>query len=138
MSRTRAASRRRRRRGSLVALFLFVALAACGGGGESTAPATPSIAGHWKGSALLGQVQFEATFTQAGEVVGGNGEFTSPLGSGPFTVAGTLRGQDVELGLTSTEFGATTYTGRFVTSDRITGHLEAPGYSDLELTLERD
>src|SRR5918911_1261627 len=58
--------------------------------------------------------------------------------SGPFTVDGTLRGQDVELGLTSTEFGATTYTGRFVARDRITGHLQAAAYSDLALTLERD
>lgn len=115
-----------------------IAFAASCGGKDAAAPENPQIAGHWKGTALLSAVRFEATFTQNGSAVGGTGEFTSPLGSGPFTVAGHLDGANVTLDLTSTEFGVTTYVGRFSGSDRIVGHITAEGFGEIELTLERD
>ena len=119
------------------ALFAALALAACGGK-DAAAPANPKIAGHWKGTAAVNSVRFEATFTQAGSAVGGSGQFTSPLGSGPFTVTGALTGANVALELTSTEFGATTYVGRFAGADRIVGHITAAAYGDIDLTLDRD
>lgn len=115
---------------------MLLALLACAE--EPTVPENPSIAGRWSGSAVANQVRFQATFTQAGDVVGGTGHFTSPLGSGPFTVTGRLIGVEVELSLTSAEFGETTYVGRFTRADRIEGHLEAPSYSMLNLALERE
>jgi hypothetical protein len=115
-----------------------IVLAASCRGSEAAGPDRPQIAGHWKGSAVLSTVRFEATFTQTGSAVGGSGQFTSPLGSGPFTVDGHLDGADVTLNLTSTEFGATTYVGRFSGTDRIVGHITAPSYGDVDLTLERD
>ena len=117
-------------------LALALLLIACAE--ESTVPKNPSIAGSWSGDAVAGQVRFSATFTQDGEAVGGTGEFTSPLGSGPFTVVGTLVGANVELTLTSAEFGTTTYSGRFTSADRIEGNLDAPNFSDIELALERE
>ena len=113
-----------------------VALLACGK--DAAAPDNPQIAGHWKGDAAFSTVRFEATFTQTGSAVGGAGQFTSPLGSGPFTVAGQLTGADVALNLTSSEFGATTYVGRFSGPDRIIGHITASSYGDIDLTLDRD
>lgn len=116
----------------LAVLLALVATIACGT--DATAPLSPSIAGRWEGSAALGTVRFEATFTQSGEAVGGTGQFTSPLGSGPFTVTGTVRGQDVQLVLVSSEFGGTSYAGRFTGANTITGRLQDP---DLELKITR-
>ena len=131
---------RRLRRPYLLAALMSAAIAfasSCGGK-DAAAPDNPQIAGHWAGSAALSTVHFEATFTQNGGDVGGSGQFTSPLGSGPFTVNGHLTGADVTLDLTSTEFGATTYVGRFSGPDRIVGHITASGYGNIDLTLERD
>lgn len=122
----------------LAALCAALAFAASCGQKNAAAPANPQIAGHWKGSAAASTVRFEATFTQNGGAVGGSGQFTSPLGSGPFTVDGTLTGADVSLNLTSTEFGATTYVGRFSGANRIIGHLTATQFGDINLTLDRD
>ena len=115
------------------ACALLIAAAACDK--DVTAPEDPSIAGHWSGSAALGLVDFEATFTQDGEVVGGTGEFSSPDGGGPFTISGTLRGRDLQLTLTSAQYGITTFSGRFTGANTIEGELSNP---DLDLTLERD
>ena len=102
---------------------------------DSASPESPSIAGSWSGSAALGAVQFEADFTQDGETVGGTGGFSSPLGSGPFTISGTLQGRDVQLTLISSQFGVTTFAGRFTGANTIEGTLSNP---DFDLTLERD
>ena len=126
-----------RRRSHLVSLALCLAIVGCGGGGESTGPHVRSIAGRWEGSAALGAVHFGATFTQTGGAVSGTGTFTSPLGSGPFTAAGTVMGDDVSLALTSADFGATTYIGRFTSATRIEGHLDDAAYGGLGLTLEK-
>ena len=115
------------------ALLLALATSACGR--DATAPASPSIAGRWSGSAAFGAVQFEATFTQAGQAVSGTGAFSSPLGSGPFTISGSVVGQDVNLTLVSTEFGTSSYIGKFTGANTINGRLQNP---DFELTLERD
>ncbi len=119
----------------VVAVIAVPLLLACHGD-KAVGPAQ-SIAGIWSGSAAYGAVQFSATFTQSGDSVGGTGSFTSPLGSGPFVVAGSLSGSNVALRLTSTQLGATTYGGRFINSSTITGRLDAPDYSGLELTLQR-
>lgn len=115
-------------------LLIAATLAACRDR-DATAPAAPSIAGQWSGSARLGLVRFQASFTQSGDTVGGTGEFTSPRGSGPFTITGTVRGQNVELVLVSTEFGVTTYIGRFTGANTIEGDLQNP---DEALTIRRD
>jgi hypothetical protein len=120
------------------AVCLALALAAACHGKDAAAPDNPQIAGHWKGDAALSTVRFEATFTQNGSAVGGTGQFTSPLGSGPFTVTGQLNGANVNLNLTSAEFGATTYVGRFSGANRIVGHLADPSYGNIDLTLDRD
>ena len=118
---------------SAACALLLVSVAACDR--DVAAPENPSIAGRWSGSAALGAVQFQADFTQAGETVGGTGEFSSPLGGGPFTIVGTIRGRDVQLALLSAEFGATTFTGRFTGANTIEGTLQNP---DFDLTLKRD
>jgi len=118
---------------AVVGVVLFACLAACDK--DAVAPDNPSIAGHWSGSAYLGTVRFEATFTHDGESVGGTGHFTSPYGSGPFTVSGTVRGREVDLVLVSEEFGVTTYEGRFTGANTIEGDLQNP---DASLTIERD
>ena len=105
---------------------------------DAAAPANPRIAGHWTGSAALSTVRFEATFTETGGTVGGTGQFSSPLGSGPFTVNGTLAGANVTLNLTSTEFGATTYVGRFSGDNHIIGRLDGGSLGNIDLTLDRD
>ena len=115
------------------ACALLIAAAGCDK--DATAPENPSIAGHWSGSAYFGRVSFEATFTQDGEVVGGTGDFSSPDGDGPFTIAGTLRGRELQLTLTSVLYGITTFSGRFTGANTIEGELSNP---DLDLTLERD
>ena len=117
----------------LLAALLLVVAAGCGS--DATAPESPSIAGKWKGTGALGTVRFEATFTQEGETVGGTGQVSSPLGSTNFVIAGTLQGRDVQLVLTSTEYGATAFAGRFTGANTISGQLQNP---DLALTLVRD
>ena len=120
----------------LMALALLVS--ACDGDGGGPVGPDPVIAGRWTGTAKLHTVRFEATFTQAGEVVGGSGKFSSPLGGGDFTVTGTLRGRDVALVLTSEEIGATSFVGRFVAADRIEGTFDPDGTYEMELTLNRE
>jgi hypothetical protein len=121
------------------ALLLAVALPTCESGDEPTAPVVSGqIAGHWSGSAEFG-VRFTADFTQEGSAVSGSGSFTSPVGSGPFTItSGQVDGATVSLALSSPDFGTATYTGRFVTADRITGRLTAPSFGQIVLTLDRD
>ena len=126
-----------RLRAALVRLPLVALLACKGDGGGPVGPA-PTVAGHWSGSAKAGLLQFDADFTQAGDSVGGTGRFSSPLGGDDFTVRGAIRGTDVELVLTSDQLGATTFRGRFVAADRITGVLDRPNDEDLDLTIDRD
>jgi len=119
--------------------FALTIVSSTGCGKDAAAPpVTPRIAGHWSGSAALSTVRFSATFTESGGAVGGNGQFSSPLGSGPFTVDGRLTGSDVTLNLTSTQFGVTTYVGRFSGDNRIIGHLTDASYGNIDLTLNRD
>lgn len=77
---------------SLRAVLAIVAIgsSAIACSGDSPTEGTWPIAGRWSGTAVFGTVRFSATFTQNGEIVGGSGTFTSPLGSGPFTVAGQV------------------------------------------------
>jgi hypothetical protein len=118
-------------------MLVLAGAIACDGDGGGPVSANPSIAGDWSGSAKLGLVDFEATFTQAGDSVGGNGRFSSPIASSDFTVRGVVKGGDVSLVLTSPTIGATTFTGRFVAADRISGTLDRPDDEDLDLTLDR-
>ena len=122
-----------RRAAFLAALALPLA---CKGDGGPAGP-KPSIAGAWSGSAYVGLVDFRATFTQAGDAVGGTGHFSSPRGSDDFTVSGTLSGQDVDLVLTSDTYGATSFRGRFTGADRIEGTLTLPD-DDVDLTIDRE
>jgi hypothetical protein len=126
-----------------LALALATALAvalplACskGDGGGPVGP-DPSLTGTWRGSAKLGALDFVAQFQQVDANVVGTGAFSSPLGGDDFTVVGTSVGGQVRLTLTSSEYGVSTYNGRFVAADRVTGKLDAPQYSDLELTIDR-
>ena len=126
-----------RARAALLAACLLAWAGGCHGDGGGPVGLSPSIAGEWTGTAKAYTVHFSATFTQAGEAVGGHGRFSSPVGSGDFTVSGTLQGREVALLLTSREIGATAFTGQFTARDRIEGTLALPG-EDLDLTLERD
>ncbi len=128
------------RRSAFTGIALALAMLSSTGCGKDAAapPANPQIAGHWSGSAALSTVRFEATFTESAGAVGGSGQFTSPLGSGPFTVDGRVTGGDVSLNLTSTQFGVTTYVGRFSGDNRIIGHLTDASYGNIDLTLDRD
>ena len=121
-------------------LALGLALFATLGCRDSGGPAGPDpvIAGDWSGSAYAFTVRFDATFTQAGQAVGGNGHFTSPIASGDFTVTGTLVGRDVDLVLNSSELGATVFEGRFTGADRIEGTFDPSGDYETDLTLFRD
>ena len=120
----------------LAVLSLVLVLSgACDDANPTDPPA--SITGRWAGSAALGAVRYEVTLTQSDEDVAGSGSFTSPVGSGPFTVTGHVTGFDVELQLVSGTLGSTTYLGTFDGANRIVGHLEHPTYSYLELALER-
>lgn len=120
------------------ATALAVAVAgACRGDGGGPVSADPRIAGDWSGSAKLGLVDFRATFTQTGDSVGGSGRFSSPIASSDFSVRGVTRGGEVSLVLTSPTIGATTFRGRFVAADRISGTLDRPNDEDLDLTLDR-
>ena len=119
------------------ALLLAAAVSACKGDGGGPAGTDPSIVGHWTGSAEYGLVDFRADFTQAGDSVGGRGSFSSPLGSSAFDVRGLVVGGDVTLLLTSPSIGATTFHGRFVAANRISGTLDRPDADDLALTLDR-
>jgi hypothetical protein len=121
----------------LASLSIAMGLGCRGDGGGPVGPA-PVIAGNWSGTARLHTVSFEATFTQAGESVGGTGHFSSPLASGDFTVTGTLTGARVDLVLTSAELGATVFRGRFTAADRIEGTLDPSGRYETDLTLDRD
>jgi hypothetical protein len=124
--------------GLAVASLSIVPSLGCRGDGGGPVGPTPVIAGNWSGSARLGTVDVEATFTQAGESVGGTGHFSSPLASGDFTVTGTLVGTRVDLVLTSTELGATVFRGRFTARDRIEGTFDPSGRYETDLTLDRD
>ena len=118
-------------------LLLVVAVLACKGDGGGPVGPDPSLDGRWSGSAKVGLLDFEATFEQEGDAVTGTGEFSSPLGGDDFTAVGTVTGIEVRLTLTSSEYGVSTYVGRFVAANRVTGTLDAPQYSDLELTIDR-
>ena len=120
----------------LAALSLVLVLSGACDDANPTDPQA-SITGRWAGSAALGAVRYEVTLTQSEEDVAGTGSFTSPVGSGPFTVTGRVTGFDVALQLVSGTLGSTTYLGTFDGANRIVGHLEHPTYSDLELALER-
>ena len=123
---------------ALALTILALATLACRGDGGGPAGLDPVIAGDWSGNAYAFTVRFEATFTQAGESVGGNGHFSSPLASGDFTVTGTLVRKDVNLVLTSTQLGATIFRGRFTAADRIEGTFDPSGSYETRLTLNRD
>ena len=120
------------------ALLLALSLAACHGDGGGPVGLDPSLTGHWSGTAKAHTVHFSADFTQRGQAVTGTGDFSSPLGGGPFTVAGTVSGANVDLALTSAELGATSFKGHFTAAHRVEGTLDLPGDSDLDLTLDRD
>ena len=118
--------------------ILVLATVGCRGDGGGPAGPDPVIAGDWSGNAYAFTVRFDATFTQSGRNVGGNGHFTSPLASGDFTVTGTLSGNDVNLVLTSAELGATAFRGRFTAADRIEGTFDPSGDYETRLTLNRE
>ena len=125
-------------RGRWALLVVVIALAlGCRDSGGPVGP-DPVIAGDWSGSAYAFTVRFDATFTQAGQAVGGNGHFSSPIASGDFTVTGTLVGQQVDLVLNSAELGATVFRGRFTGADRIEGTFDPSGDYETRLTLFRD
>ena len=131
--------RRSRWRGArYAALFALTITLGCHGDGGGPVGPSPAIGGHWSGDAASYTVHFEATFTQAGQAVGGTGHFSSPLASGDFTVSGTLVGVQVDLVLTSEELGATAFRGRFTAADRIEGTFDPGGANELDLTLDRD
>lgn len=117
---------------SLVVSVLL--LAGCGED-DTVAPANPSIAGRWTGSAELGAVQFEATFTQSGETVNGTGRVSYLGSSDDFTATGTVRGQDVALTLLTTDNVMSGYTGRFTGANTIKGNLDPPGRT---IEIKRD
>ena len=123
---------------TLALAVLALAALGCQGDGGGPAGPDPVIAGDWSGNAYAFTVRFEATFTQAGQSVGGNGHFSSPIASGDFTVTGTLVGSDVNLVLTSTELGATAFRGRFTAADRIEGTFDPSGDYETRLTLNRE
>lgn len=127
------------RRPLLPALVLATVLlgSACRDSGGPVGP-DPVIAGDWSGSAYAFTVRFDATFTQSGQAVGGNGHFSSPIASGDFVVTGTLVDDDVNLVLTSTELGATAFRGRFTGADRIEGTFDPSGSYETRLTLYRE
>lgn len=121
-----------------LAILVIVALGGCRGDGGGAVGPNPVIAGDWSGTSHFFTVRFEATFTQSGQTVGGNGHFSSPIESGDFTVTGTLVGREVDLVLTSQELGATAYRGRFTAADRIEGTFDPSGEYEMQLTLDRD
>ena len=121
-----------------LAVCAIVTTLGCRGDGGGPVGPDPVIAGDWSGSAYAFTVRFDATFTQAGESVGGNGHFSSPIASGDFTVTGTLDGNDVDLVLNSTELGATVFRGRFTAADRIEGTFDPSGDYETRLTLYRE
>ena len=125
-----------RRRVLLLAAMVMVA-AGCGGDGGGALGPNPVIAGDWSGTAYFWTVRFDATFTQAGQSVGGTGHFSSPIASGDFTVTGKLDGRDVDLVLNSAELGATAFQGRFTAADRIEGIFDPSGDYEMPLTLRR-
>ena len=118
-------------------LSVSMTLGCRGDGGGPVGPA-PSIAGNWSGTAYAYTVRFDATFTQAGESVGGSGHFSSPIASDDFTVTGTLVGVEVDLVLHSEELGATAFRGRFIAANRIRGTFDPSGAYESDLTLDRD
>jgi hypothetical protein len=126
-----------RARIGIAAVFAMLALGCKGDGGGPVGP-SPVIAGKWSGSAKAGLVQFDATFTGSGGSVGGSGHFTSPIASDDFAVTGSVSGANVNLVLTSSELGATTFIGKFTASDRIVGVLDLGDGDELELTIDRD
>ena len=77
---------------SAVLALLLILGNACGD--ENATGPTASIAGRWAGTAALGAARYEVTLTQSGEDVMGSGSFSSPVGSGPFTVTGRVSGSD--------------------------------------------
>lgn len=119
-------------------LLALLALAGCGDDGGGAVGPNPSLNGHWTGTAKFHTVRFEATFDQVGTEVTGIGSFTSPLGGDDFTATGTNLGGEVRLTLVAPTIGTATYNGHFVARDRVTGRLDAPGYDDMELTIDRD
>lgn len=121
---------------ALAILAIAMTLGCRGDGGGPVGP-DPVIAGDWSGSAYAFTVRFDATFTQAGQAVGGSGHFSSPIASGDFTVTGTVDGKDVDLVLNSTELGATVFRGRFTAADRIEGTFDPGGGYETRLTLDR-
>lgn len=127
----------RRTRFALAIVLALWTLGCRGDGGGPVGP-DPVIAGHWSGSAYAFTVRFDATFTQAGQAVGGNGHFSSPIASGDFTVTGTLDGSDVDLVLNSAELGATVFRGKFTAVDRIEGTFDPSGDYETRLTLNRE
>ena len=120
----------------LATIVVLVTLG-CRGDGGGPAGLNPDIAGDWSGSAYAYTVRFDATFTQEGQAVGGNGHFSSPIASGNFIVTGTLAGVEVNLILNSAELGATAFRGRFTAADRIEGTFDPGGSYETRLTLDR-
>ena len=115
-----------------------MATAGCRGDGGGPLSPNPVIAGDWSGSAFFFTVRFDATFTQDGQAVGGNGHFSSPIASGDFVVTGTVIGREVDLVLNSAELGATAFRGHFTAADRIVGTFDPGGRYETDLTLNRD
>jgi hypothetical protein len=124
-------------RASAAALLALAAAAGCGRTDDPVGPTT-SITGRWTGHAQLNLLHFSATFTQNGEAVTGLGEFSSPIGSGPFSVTGSYVTPRVTLTLVSAELGTTGYEGTLSSANEINGRLTTPPYDGMELTLRRD
>lgn len=135
-------SRTRRSPGRGIYPLLLAAAFALGssscGHKDDPVSASTTVTGRWTGHAQLNLLHFSATFTQNGREVSGLGDFSSPIGSGPFTVVGTFDSPRLTLTLVSAELGTTGYEGTLSSANEINGRLTTPPYDGMELTLRRE
>ncbi len=120
----------------IVAFVLALALAACGGG--ATAPKTPSVSGHWTGTANApgGLMSVDLTLVEQDGMVTGNGAISGALAIA-VTVIGTHSHPNVALVLHPTGSQDLSFSGTMGTDNAITGQLVGSGLLGVPLTLGR-
>ena len=115
-------------------LFLIILLVACGDD-NPVEPSNPSLTGSWvgTGSGLV----INATLSQSGTSVSGNGTLAAAGQSLAVIFSGTSVHPNISLSLSVTNFQDANYTGKFTNDNTHNGKLNGSGFIDLNVTFVR-
>ncbi|HDY86498.1 MAG TPA: hypothetical protein ENH82_00100 [bacterium] len=119
-------------------LILFIALVVLGCSEDENPTSTktdPSLTGSWVGTGS-GFV-INATLSQSGTSVSGNGTMAAGGASAAVTFTGTNVHPNISLTISSAGLQDANYTGKFTNDNTHNGKLNGSGFVDLNVTFVR-